>query len=179
MNITAHSLINSAMAQPEWYAVYTYPKAERKVYEKISRMNVEAFLPMHKVIRQWSDRKKKMEVPLFPNYVFVKTTPNLQFELCQIKELVRFITFEKKPVCIPEGVISSIKKITLGDIEVSDHTLDYKLGQQVEVVQGQFAGIRGYLVNIKGKNRLVICIEALQSLVSVEISASCVMPQSK
>lgn len=176
MAITTHSLIKSALVQPEWYAVYTYPKAEKKVYEKICQMNVEAFLPLHKVVRQWSDRRKKMEVPLFPNYVFVKTTLNLQFELCRIKELVRFITFEKKPLCIPEDVISSIRKISLGDVEVVDQPLDYKLGQLVEVVHGQFVGVCGYLINIKGNSRLVICVEALQSFVSVEISANCVIP---
>jgi len=165
-----------AMLQPNWYAVYTYPKAEKIVCNKLREMGVEAFLPLHQVVRQWSDRKKKVEAPLFPNYVFVRTTPNRQFELCRIPELVRFVTCDDQPVPISEKVINDLKKLLAGDIEVYDNAFDYKVGERVKVVYGQFAGTQGFLVGVSGRKRLVVRIEVLQSLVSVEIGTHCVMP---
>jgi transcription antitermination factor NusG len=71
-----------------WHVVYTMPNSERKVATAIAEMGIEPYLPLHKVMRQWSDRKKKLLVPLFPNYVFVNVSPEKRGYLYSIKELV-------------------------------------------------------------------------------------------
>lgn len=167
---------SGAQAQPNWFAVYTYPKAEKLVYRRILEMGVEAFLPLHQVVRQWSDRKKQIEVPLFPNYVFVRTTLKRQYELGRIHGLVRFITCDDRPVSIPEKVINDIKKLMVSDVQVYENAISYKVGESVKVVNGQFAGTEGYLVSINGKSRLVVHIEVLQRLVSLEVDPHCVLP---
>ncbi len=55
-----------------WYAAYTMPKFEKRIYGELVKKNVEAYLPVQQVFRQWSDRVKKIELPLFPNYIFVR-----------------------------------------------------------------------------------------------------------
>jgi transcription antitermination factor NusG len=160
--------------EPKWYAVYTYPNAERKVQGKVKEMGVEAFLPMQTVVRQWSDRKKKLEVPVFPGYVFVKTSLVDRFGLLRIKELVRFISFGDTPVAIPDREIETVRKVVARNVEVSQEPFEGRVGEKVQITGGQFEGAVGVLVNRKGRNRLVIQLEALQQAISVEVTSDCV-----
>lgn len=156
---------------PNWYVAYTFPNAERKAAFKLKEMGVDSFLPLHKVVRQWSDRKKKLEVPLFPNYIFIYVLPQKRFDVLKIKELVKFVSFERKPAIIPEALINSLKNILSGDIEISNENFCEE-GMKVTIRQGQFAGAEGILVRKNGKARLLIQIEALHTHVSVDISAN-------
>jgi transcriptional antiterminator RfaH len=75
--------------EPKWCVAYTRPKSERRVAASIAEMGIESYLPTHKVVRQWSDRKKKMDVPLFSNYVFVKVDDTKRRLLFSINELLK------------------------------------------------------------------------------------------
>ena len=161
--------------EPKWYAVYTYPNAEKKVQGKVKDMGVESFLPLRTVVRQWSDRKKKIEVPLFPGYVFVKTSLAHRFGLLTIKELVRFISFENQPMPIPDREIETVRKVVSRNVEVAQEPFHGQVGEKVQIKEGQFAGAVGVLVNRKGKNRLIIQLEALQQAISIEVVSDCVM----
>lgn len=70
---------------PNWDMAYTFPKAERKAACKLREMGVTSFLPLHKVVKQWSDRKKKLELPLFPNYLFINRIPQKGLMLSRLK----------------------------------------------------------------------------------------------
>ncbi len=158
---------------PEWYVVYTYPNVEKSVHAKITEMGVETFLPMQKVVKQWSDRKKKVTLPLFPNYVFVKTTPQRRFDLFGVKGLVRFVAFEGKPVAIPEQEIEMIRKM-VGQVGVAFNASSTtgSTGERVKIMHGQFAGTEGVIVREHdGKRRLVVQIKALKQTVSINIAA--------
>lgn len=139
-------------------------------------MGLEAYLPLQQVIRQWSDRKKKVEEPLFPNYVFVKTLPVRRYEVCRIRELLRFVTCDNQPVTIPEKSMNDIKKLLTGEVEICEKPANYNTGERVKVVQGQFIGTEGLLVKVNGKKRLVVHLEALQKVIAVNIGIDCVMP---
>lgn len=178
MNIQPHNYPTTSgrLSQPHWYAVYTHPKAEKKVYNRLREMGLEAYLPLQQVVRQWSDRKKKMEAPLFPNYVFVKTSAVRRYDVCRIPELVRFVTCDNQPVVIPEKNINDIRRLLTGEVEVYENASHYKTGERVKVVHGQFAGTEGVLVKVNGKKRLVVQLEVLRKVIAVDISTHCVMP---
>ncbi|MCB2376589.1 UpxY family transcription antiterminator [Hymenobacter sp. BT635] len=159
-------------AKDGWYAVYTYPKAEKQAYSKLQALGTESFLPLQTVVRQWSDRKRLIEVPLFPNYIFVKTTPERRFELLQIRELVRFISFDGRPVAIPEQQITAIRQIVTQPREIVKEVFDYQMSQKVRVSAGHLQGVEGYVVRKNGAERLVIQIEALRQSFSVDLAAS-------
>ena len=150
-----------------WYVVYTYPKAERKVDRKLREIGVTTFLPLHKVVKQWSDRKKKLEIPLFPNYVFVYTTYQKRFEVFKVSEVVRFVSFEGKPASIEESTINFLKKILKGHVEVFNH--DFQEGEMIKINQGQFAGVEGLIIRKSGKRRLLVRIEVLHACVSIDV----------
>lgn len=86
---------------------YTYPKFERKVHEYLQQENYESFLPLHWVIRQWSDRKKRIKVPLFPNYIFVNIEQNKIFEVLKIPKIICCLSFNRTPAFLGQ------KKLTV------------------------------------------------------------------
>lgn len=153
-----------------WHVVYTRQKSERKVALSISDLGIESYLPLHKVVRQWSDRKKKMEVPLFPNYVFVKVNEVKRAHLFSIKELVRFVSIERKPVVIQEKEISAIRKVLAEDVNVCAGEY-FQDGTHVRIARGQLAGLEGIVVKQNSKFRLLIKINGLMKAFSVNVSS--------
>ena len=156
-----------------WYVVYTYPKAERKVCDRLNEVGINSFLPLHKVVRQWSDRKKKIEVPLFPNYVFVYIALQGQYEVLSVKEIVRFISFEGKPTVVPEIEIESLKSILTSNVEIYKEC-SYKPGTPVKVVSGTFSGVIGTFVREDSKCRLLVQVKALNQTISVSLPIDCI-----
>jgi len=156
----------------EWHIAYTYPKAERKIYKKLEIMGITSFLPLHKVMREWSDRKKMLEVPLFPNYIFVYISRRERYEALQIKEIVKYVSFEGKPVTVSDSLINSLKTVIKGNIEVSND--EYCVGMKIKVIDGPFDGAEGTLIRKNGKSKLLIQIKALGRIVSVDIPSNSV-----
>jgi transcription antitermination factor NusG len=153
-----------------WYVAYTRPQVERKAKAKLDEMYVKTFLPMQTTMRQWSDRRKKIEVPLFPNYIFIHTNSFEKFNLLNIPELVRYVAFEGQPAIVPDSVIESMEKLLTGDVEVSNENL--QTGVKVKITQGKFAGVEGTLLRRNVKTRIVVSIEALRQSISVDIPAA-------
>jgi transcription antitermination factor NusG len=161
--------MNPNLLEPKWYVVYTRPKSERKVAASIAEMGIESYLPTHKVVRQWSDRKKKMDVPLFSNYVFVKVDDIKRRLLFSINELLKFVSIEGKPVVIRENEILTIKKILSGDfVDISTEEY-FQKGMKVRIAHGQFAGLEGLIIEKCNKSRLMIRIEVLMKAFSFVI----------
>lgn len=161
--------MDSPLQELKWHVVYTSPKAERKVAASITDMEIESYLPLYKVVRQWSDRKKKMIAPLFPNYVFVKVNELMRRQLFSIKEVVRFVSIEQKPVVIREKEIVTIKQILREDVELTPEAY-LQEGMKVKIGYGQFAGLEGVIIRRSGKTRLVIRIDGLMKAFSVNLS---------
>jgi len=160
---------------PEWHVVYTRPRTERIVAAGISDLGIESYLPIHRVVKQWSDRRKKLEVPLFPNYVFVKVAEIKRTPLYKIKELVKFISIDKKPVVVREKEILAMKKILNENVEVSMEEY-FQEGSNVKIVYGPFAGLEGVVIQRNSSDRLLIKIDALKKAFSVNISAHIAEP---
>src|SRR5687768_9967528 len=102
----------------QWYAVYTYPQCERKIYNKLTERNIVAYLPTHVVTRLWSDRKKKLIMPLLPNYVFVNVTPKDRYRVLSIEGVTRFVSFGHEPAAISEKEILSLKILVDGNMNI-------------------------------------------------------------
>jgi|SRR5687767_8803174 transcription antitermination factor NusG len=158
-----------------WYVVYTRPKSERKVASSITDMGIESYLPMHRVVRQWSDRRKRIEVPLFPNYVFVRVTPLIRQSLYSIKEVVRFVSIEKRPVIVREKEIEAIQRVLGADTEVWTEEY-FPEGAIVKVASGPFAGIEGVVVKKNNNSRLIIKVEGLMKAFSFNIAGHIAEP---
>ena len=157
---------------PKWFAIYTNPRAEKQVRDRLMEAGVEVFLPLQKTYRIWSDRKKLVEVPLLSSYVFVKVTP-LEFpKVYQSSGVVRFITFEGQPASIPQNQIDNLRLLINSDTEIEVTSEKFAQGDFVEVIRGSLIGLTGELVKTGSHSRVVVRIDRLDQNLIVNIPMS-------
>jgi len=171
-------MIGSKNATAKWYAVYVKSRYEKKTSALLARDGVEVFLPLITRVKQWSDRKKKVEEPLFKSYVFVRTDLKNYFEILNVPGVVKFISFEGRPIDIPENQIVAITEYVgqvtkEGELDVPK---DLQVGQLVMIKYGAMKGLQGHLTNILGKQRIIVDIEVVGSSLPLTISKSMVEP---
>ncbi len=142
-----------------WYAAYTKPRNEKKVYSRLVEKGIETFLPLQKILKQWSDRKKMVEEPLFRSYIFVHIPLSRYYDVLNTSGVVRYVTFEGKAVPIPEKQIEQVKQLLLQDIEIEALEGYIEPGTRVEVRFGTLKGITGELVEHTGKKKVIVRID--------------------
>lgn len=156
----------------KWFAIYVKSRSEKKVLKLLEDIGVESFLPLITRVKQWSDRKKKVEEPLFRSYLFVNIPLSDYYTVLNVNGVVKFITFEKKPVPVPDNQIIAIKEY-LNDTEL--HSLEYedfKEGELVRIKSGQMKDLIGRFIKINGKHRVIIDIEAVGQSIPINIARS-------
>ncbi len=144
-----------------WYALYTFPRFEKKVYTRLLERKIEAYLPLQKKLRKWKDRKKWVEEPLIRSYVFVKVSELEYYDALSIEGAVRYISFSGKAVPIPEWQIVAMQKLENSDYEITISSKSFKPGCNIRIVSGVLAGFSGELVSYMGKKRVVIRISQI------------------
>jgi len=154
----------------KWYAVYARSRAEKKAAKELLYQNIEHYLPLIKRLKQWSDRKKWVEEPLFRSYIFVHINQNDYYRVLQNPHLVRYITFEGKAVPIPNQQIEAIR-IFLEEKEPEEQeNTEWLKGEQVEVISGNLTGLTGELIEVNGKHKVKVQIDVIGKSVSIYIS---------
>lgn len=130
------------------------------------RDGIETYLPLLKSLKIWSDRKKWVEEPLFRSYLFVHITMKEYQQVVQTDGVVRFITFEGKPVPVPDSQINAIKQFLDSDDAPDLMSGKFEIGDTVEVFRGNLKGLTGNLVEWRGKQKVKIEIESIgQSII--------------
>lgn len=155
-----------------WYAVYTRSRSERKVFHRLEDENVECFLPTYKTMRQWSDRQKMVELPLFTSYVFVCIGLKEFHKVLITDGVVKIVSFNGQPAEIPKHQIDNLKILINSNHNFEKSTLEFAPGQKVRINRGSLQGIIGELIRIGRKNRILIRIEHLFQNLLVNIPAS-------
>ena len=159
-----------------WYPVYTNPRAEKKVYTALEQKGITAYLPIQKQLRQWSDRKKWVDVPIFPSYLFVHLNPSQMSAVLTCQGVSRFIYFSGKIATIPERQITQLRLLLANatDIEVVDR--EFEKGQQVIVRAGPLQGLMGELISWHSKQKMLIRIDYLTQSLLIQISPAFIEP---
>ena len=161
---------------PSWYALYTRPRHEKRVFEDLANRRIEAFLPTFKVRRRWSDRYKIVEEPLFKNYLFVKIDyDHRYYDTLRPYGAVAFVMFDGKPAEVPEDEIEAIRRLVTSELPYDPHPY-LKIGRKVRVRSGPLEGCEGILTRKKGLTRLVLSVHLLQQSVSAEVDSDTVEP---
>ena len=161
-----------------WYALYVKSRSEKTVLMQLEDQGIEAFLPLVTRIKQWSDRKKKVEEPLFKSYVFVHSNEKEHYPILSVYGVVRFVTFERKAVVVPDNQIIAIKRY-IDDFREEENSLknaDLKEGQMVRIVAGPLMGLTGRLKSVNNKKYLIVYIETVGQYISVNIPRTKVEP---
>ena len=155
-----------------WYAIYVRSKNEKNVHSALLNKGIESSLPLKTVIRQWSDRKKKLQLPMFRGYVFVKINLNIdKLNVLQTPGIVKFIHFKNQIPVIPEEQIFWLNTILTSESEINYET-QYLTGNEVEVIAGPFKGLKGKVVKQKTVLRVILWIDIIMQGISVEMDSA-------
>ena len=161
---------NETANKKKWLVFYTKSRHEKKISDYLLKRGYEVFLPMQKVLRQWSDRKKKVEVPLFNSYIFVNEIEDKIPTLLQTPGMAWNIRHNEKPAVLHHNELEIIQRFLSSGLFV-EHTLlqDFKTGDAVEVIDGPLKGLRGTLVRTTEGEKFSVLLESIQQNVTVTL----------
>ena len=157
-----------------WYVFYTKSRQEKKVRDLLLRDGYEVFLPMQKVMRQWSDRKKKVDVPLFNSYIFVRDFEHRIADILRTPGCAWNIRHNGKPAILREDEFELIQRfITTGYfLETSGNVESFQVGDKARILDGPLAGVTGVLTGQDKKQRFNIVLEGIQQVIQVQLPAT-------
>ncbi len=145
-----------------WYALYTKPRWEKKVEKVLRHAGYKVYLPLIDTIRQWSDRKKKVQIPLINSYVFVQVVEKELYALLKYQGVVRVLKYLNRPAKVQAHEIDNLKILCQHpDALISDKIIKINKGTPVQITQGTMTGLYGECVAIKGKHRLLVSVKNL------------------
>lgn len=154
-----------------WNAVYVKSRAEKKVANSLHIRGIECYLPLVKTMRQWSDRKKLVEMPLLGGYVFVKADRSKELNVLQTPGVLNFVKYLNQTAQIKETEINSLKQlVSLGyQIEVEAINREYKEGEKVKITSGLLKDLEGYVTDDKGGAALEVVLDNIGQVIRVRL----------
>ena len=157
-------------ADVQWYAAYTSANHEKRVAQQLQSRTVEHFLPVYESVRRWKDRRVRLQLPLFPGYVFVRLALRDRLRVLQIPGVARLVGFDGRPTPVPAEDVEAIRACLAGH-GVQPHPY-VRRGQRVRVLSGPLAGFSGIVVRQRNRTRFVVSFDVLERSVAVEINDS-------
>ncbi|MCT4587365.1 MAG: UpxY family transcription antiterminator [Carboxylicivirga sp.] len=144
-----------------WYALYTKSRAEKKVLEQFTKMGIEAYLPLKKTLRQWSDRKKWVESPIISSYIFIKIPLADYRRVFDVVGIVAYVSYKGKACIIPESDIMAMKRTIENQLDFSVEAGKIEKGQEITVTSGPLEGIKGEVMEVKGSKKIILRISQI------------------
>jgi transcription antitermination factor NusG len=161
-----------------WYAVRTRSRHEKIATQQLESRGLETFLPLINQVRQWSDRKKEVELPLFSGYCFVRlnySSSERRLGVLQTHGVVSFVGVQRTGVPIPDSQIDGLRTLLANKIPMQEHKF-LRIGQRVRVRGGALDGVEGILAAQSGSRSLVISIEPIERSLSIRVEGYEVEP---
>jgi transcription antitermination factor NusG len=161
--------------ESRWYAAYTCPRHEKRVAQQIEHRRIECFLPLYQSVRRWKDRKKQLDLALFPGYVFVRFALKDRLQVLELPGVVQLVSFGGQPAAVPESDINALRRGLVTQTGILPHPY-LKIGRRVRVCSGPMVGLEGLLVRKRDRFRVVLSIELIMRSVAVEVDESDLEP---
>jgi transcription antitermination factor NusG len=161
-----------------WYAVQTRARSEKAIAQRLQEQGLRTFLPLVTEVRRWSDRKKKVELPLFSCYVFVKLAAGNNQERLRVYRtngVFRIVSMHGEAIPIPDEQIDALRTVITEQVPWSEHPF-LKIGQRVRIRGGSLDGVEGELISQNGDRVLIISVDAIQRSLSVRVEGYDVEP---
>lgn len=154
-----------------WYAVYTRARHEKVVAEELWLRQIECFLPLQERLSRWKDRRKLVQFPLFPGYLFVHTDMDTRrLDVLKVPSVVRIVGFRGIPEPIPPSQIETVKSLVFNEIPLDPHPF-IREGDRARILRGPLRGIEGLLVEKKNRYTFILSVDLIQQSVACEIEA--------
>lgn len=177
MNTSATAMWDQLEALPaesperNWYALYTAPRHEKMIAEQIHLRGITCFLPLYKSMRRWKDRRKELDMVLFPGYVFLQITPQSRLQVLQLPGAVRLVSFNGQPAPLRRDEIESLRHHLSVEGQFEPHPY-LRVGRRVRVHSGPFQGLEGIIQRTKDRCRVIFSIDLLMRSVAVEVDGA-------
>jgi transcription antitermination factor NusG len=164
----SENALAAELAPRNWYAVYTWAHHERRVAEMMAQRQIRSFFPVYRSLRRWKDRRKEIEMALFPSYVFVQLALRDRVRVLEIPGVVDMVGARGKPTPLRDREIECFQYGRDGCVKIHPHPF-LQVGRRVRVRCGAMTGLEGILIRRKDGPRLVVSIEILRRAVAMEI----------
>jgi len=156
-----------------WYAIYVRSRAEKKAKFLLEEKGIDCYLPLKKTLRQWSDRKKWVEMPVISGYIFVHIPLRDRLEVLQTDFVLTFVTWLGQYAVIPQEQITAMKQMLGQEVyRVETDFEKYHINHEVRVISGPLTGMKGFLVQVKNRKKIMIRIDHINVNMMVEVPAA-------
>ena len=161
--------------QTLWYAGYTASRHEKRVAEHLTQRGVEHFLPLYETIHRWNNGRHRVQLPLFPGYIFVRLALSKRLRVLEVPGFVRLVGFSGLPCALPESDISKMMEALSKGVLAEPYPY-LTVGTRVEIRNGPLKGMTGILVRRHNKCRVVISVDLIMRSMIVEVAGEDVVP---
>jgi transcription antitermination factor NusG len=158
-----------------WYVAHVRSRHEKHVKRQLEERQINHFLPLYCSVRRWKDRRKELEMVLFPGYIFVHLDLRDRLRVLRIPGLVRFVGCNIQPAALPDGEIEALRRGFVQGINAQPHPF-LRAGRRVRVRYGPLAGAEGILLRRKDRIRVVISIDLIMRSIVVELDEADISP---
>ena len=172
---TERAALPAAYLEERWYAAYTSANHEKRVAEQLGVRAMEHFLPVYESERRWKDRRVRLQMPLFPGYVFVRLALRDRLRVLQVPGVARLVGCNGAPTALPEEEIEALKAGLADGVCAEPHPY-LTTGRRARVKTGPLAGLEGILVRRKNRTRFIISLDLILRSVAVEVDVADLYP---
>jgi transcription antitermination factor NusG len=158
-----------------WLAAYTRSRHEQRVALQLGQKSLEYLLPTYERLVRWSDRIRRIRMPLFPSYIFVHICEDERRVLLETMGIVQLVSIAGKPALLADEEVERLRSCMLDSADIEPHPY-LKIGRRVRVKHGLFAGWEGTLLEKQNSRRLVVNIEQIMKSIAVNIHSADVEP---
>jgi transcription antitermination factor NusG len=173
--VTSPALPISASRNLEWFAVHTWSRHEKSVFQQLQGKQVQSFLPLYRSSKRWKNGQRGNQLPLFPGYLFVRIDIQDQLPVLQTAGVARLVGFGGRPTALSGNEIAQLETALTNGCVASPHPF-MTAGDRVRIKCGPLAGLNGILVRDKQGLRVVLSVDLIGRSVSVELDISDVEP---
>ena len=155
-----------------WRVFYTKPRAEKRVSARLAAAGLDVFLPLRITLRQWSDRQQRVEVPLFPGYLFARVDERMRLAVLEDEGVVKTVHFGGTLAVVPDREIDLIRRLAGSAEHVEAVAREaFPVGAEVYVSRGPLAGVHGRVVGHPRELYLLVEVPSVQQAVRIHLPA--------
>jgi transcriptional antiterminator RfaH len=164
LSYSSHKPINAVTTfKTGWYLLYTMPRQEKKVHSRLAELHLDSFLPTKRTQRTLCDRKKIIDEPLFPSYVFVHLKDQRNyFDGMGVKGSLNYVRFGKDLARVSDSVVDNIKLLSRQYLEMEVSDIPYAPGQRLFIKDGALTGLSCELIEVDNRRKILVRVDLLQ-----------------
>lgn len=161
--------------EPCWYAAYTSANHEKRVAAQFEGRGVQHFLPLYQTVHRWKDRRMRLELPLFPSYIFVHLPLRDRLRVLEVPGVARLVGFGDYAAPLPAEEIEMLRNGLSQELNAQPHPY-LMAGRRVRITNGPLAGMEGILMRRKNNFRLILSINLIMRSIAVDVDVADIRP---